>query len=302
MEKLTRGIVAWLALACLALAQPEEAPFTISGISSREVSPGVVKVQLTTSTLRAITPLPTVPIPTAPLLLAGTIPLGQLVESNILDSFMPADLDGDRDFEPILVRLTSEGLRIGGVLVEPLGAETGPQHPYQKNGEMRRYLLDPDGLWFSVLYYAPPALGLLLEDRAAEPQVLELPNPHLQMMVFEHSDPVDNPRFLPDPPGFSVTFDGKSPAEQHLLFAWEPAVFESLNLSPRWIRAYWFAVPLSGEPNVTEHTMVVKPGDTDSAIGIFAQINWSTEAGVRQRTAPALGIIWSPTAASPGAP
>ena len=161
MNKLTRIAFSLLLLASVAVAQPPDVPFSISNIKSTEVSPGVVKVQLTTSTLREIAPAPTVPVPTAPLLLTGSIPLGQLVESNILDSFMPADLDGNCIFDPILVRQTDQGLRVGGVLVQPLGEETGPQQLYQKNGEMRRYLLDPDGLWFSVLYYEPPALGLL---------------------------------------------------------------------------------------------------------------------------------------------
>ncbi len=305
MQNLFKAVVALLLLTGVAGAQPspsQPSPFLVSDIKATEVSRGVVNVTLTTTTVEEIVPVATVPMPTSSLMLTGNIPLGQLVESNILGSFMAADLDGNSMMGPVLLRETDKGLRFNGVLVEPMGAETGPQEPYRKNGKMRSYLLDPDGTWFSVLYYTPPALGLLLTHRLERPKVLELPNPNLQLVVFEHSEPVENQAFLPNPPSFKLAIDGKAPTEQHLLYAWEPSLFQSLNLSPRWLRAYWLVVPLDPKPNVTEHNLQVTTGLGSSSLGLYAQINYATEAGVRQRTNRSTGLIWSPTASKSQAP
>lgn len=274
--------------------QPQQ-PFLLSDIKASEPSPGVVNVSLTTTTIGPVAPIATVPVPVAPLLLTGAIPLSQIMESDILGSSLTLDLNGDGRINQVLVRETESGLRFDGALVEPMGDGAERQQPYRDGGPtMRRYLLSPDGPDFSVLYYQAPAMGLLLSHRNLEPEVLELPNPHLQLVVFEHSDPVDGPRFLPDPPAFQITMDGKEPADQHLLYAWEPALFQSVNRSPRWLRGYWIAVPLDPKPGVKEHSLQVKVGARDSALGLYAQINYAPEPGVQMRTNRSVGLIWSP--------
>jgi hypothetical protein len=294
MDTFMKAIILLLLLTGIAAGQPQDSPFQLSDIKATEVSPGVVNVQLTTTTLRQIAPVPTVPVASGPLMLTGPIPLQQLLESDILGSSLATDLNGDGRLDQVLVRQTDKGLRFDGALVETMGGETGPQQPYKTNGEMRRYLLDPDAPDFSVLYYTAPALGLLLEDRAQRLEVLELPNPHLQLVVFEHSDPVEGLRFIPDPPTFQLTLDGKEPAEKHLLYAWEPALFQSLNRSPRWLRAWWIAVPLDPKPGTTQHSLQVKVGQSGSALGLYAQINYAEQAGVRMRTNRSVGLIWAP--------
>lgn len=297
MQNFFKAVISLLLFTGMATAQslpPQPSPFLISDIKATEVSKGVVDVELTTTTVQEVVPVATVPVPTSSLLLTGSVPLGQLVESNILGSFMAADLDGNSLPGPVLLRETDKGLRFNGVLVEPMGTKMGPQEPYRENGKMRSYLLDPDGTWFSVLYYTPPELGLLLTHRLERPKVLELPNPNLQLVVFEHSEPVENQAFLPKPPTFKLTIDGKPPTEQHLLYAWEPALFQSLKLSPRWLRAYWIVIPLDPKPNVTEHKLQVTTGLGSSSLGLYAQINYATEKGVRQRSNRSTGLIWSP--------
>jgi hypothetical protein len=294
MNILAKAFLLSLFLTGIVAGQTPDSPFLISDIKATEVSPGVVNVQLTTTTLRPIAALPTVPVANGAVLLTGTIPLQQLLESDILGSSLATDLNGDGRLDQVLIRQTDKGLRFDGALVEPMGDQTGRQQPYRANGEMRRYLLSPDAPDFSVLYYTPPSLGLLLEDRAQPLEVLELPNPHLQLVVFEHSDPVDGLRFLPDAPTFGLTIDGKEPARKRLLFAWEPELFRSLNLSPRWLRAWWIAVPLDSKPGATEHSLQVKVGQEHSALGLYAQINYAVESGVRMSTNRSVGVIWSP--------
>lgn len=297
MKKLFRSLVVAGLLAIAATAQTPDSPFSVSDIKATQSAPSVVDVSLTTSTLKEITPAPTVPVPSSQLMLTGEIPLGQIDETNVLGSFMAEDLDGDDINMPLLVRQTSEGLRFDGVLLEAMGELDGPQMPYRDDRpgrEMKRYLLSPDANWFSVLYYTPPALGLLLTHRTEEPEVLELPNPHLQVVIFEHSDPVDIPRFLPDPPSFDIKVNGKEVVEKHLLYAWEPDLFAQLKMAPQWIRAYWVAIPLDPKPNTTQHNLQVTLGAGDSALGIYAQVNYATEPGVRLRTNRSVGLIYAP--------
>ncbi len=297
MKKLFRSLVVAGLLATAATAQTPDSPFSVSDIKATQSAPSVVNVSLTTTTLRAITPAPTVPVANSQLMLTGEIPLGQIDETNVLGSFMADDLDGDDIRMPLLLRPTPEGLRFDSVLIETMGELNGPQMPYRKGaagGEMRRYLLSPEANWFSVLYYTPPSLGLLLTHRTEEPEVLELPNPHLQVVIFEHSDAIDVPRFLPDPPSFDIKVDGKEVAEKHLLYAWEPELFAQLNIAPRWIRAYWIAIPLDPKPNTTQHDLQVTLGAGDSALGMYAQVNYATEPGVRLRTNRSVGVIYAP--------
>lgn len=297
MKKLLNSLVVVSLLAVAAIAQNQDSPFKVSDIKATQASPTVVNVQLTTTTVNAITPAPTVPVANSQLLLTGEIPLGQIDETNVLGSFMADDLDGDDIAMPLLLRQSAEGLRFDGVLIETMGELNGPQTPYRENkasGEMKRYLLSPESNWFSVLYYTPPALGLLLTHRTEEPEVLELPNPHLQIVIFEHSDPVNVPRFLPDPPSFDITVDGKEPVEKHLLYAWEPELFAQLKMAPQWIRAYWIAVPLEATPGSKQHNLQVKLGAGDSALGMYAQVNYATEPGVRLRTNRSVGVIYAP--------
>lgn len=296
MSHLSKTIAILLLATGLAAGQPQDSPFQIGDIKADEVSPGVVNVRFTTTTLRAIKPASTVPVASAPLLLTGELPLRQILESDILGSSLTLDLNGDGRLNQVLVRQGDKGLHLDGALMEPMGGgELDQQQPYRENGKMRRYLLSPDATELSILYYQHPAIGLLLAHRNKRPEVLELPNPHLQLVVFEHSDYVDGPRFLPDPPAFTLTIDGQEPAEKHLLYAWEPALFQSLNRSPRWLRAWWVVLPLDPNPSVTEHALQVKVGPGDSSLGLYAQVNYAVEPGIRLRSNRSIGLIWSPS-------
>jgi hypothetical protein len=274
-------------------AQPQDSPFHVGDIKATEVSPGVIDVKLTTQTVKKVTLPGTVPVPTAPLFLDGEIRVKAFIEADLLGSLMPVDLNGDGQFNQILIRETKKGLRIDGMLVEPMSNNKGRQEPFRKNGKMKRYRLDPDAPEFSILYDNYPDMGLLLAHRTERPEVLELPNPNLQLIVFEHSPPVNGERFLPTPPAFELTIDGKEPAEKHLLYAWEPKLFNSLNLSPRWFRAWWISVPLNTDVGTTEHHLQVKTGLATTSLGLYAQINYTTEKGVRFLTDRSVGIIWA---------
>jgi hypothetical protein len=285
-----------LLLAGGAAAQTAESPpFVVSDIKANEVSPGVIDVKLTTTVVTPVPAVPTVPVPTAPLQLNGQIPMRQLLNNDIMESFYATNLSGDGPMGAVLVRESEHGLRFNGALVEAMGPRNGPQRPYREDGKkMRRYTLSPD--WFSVLYYEPPSLGLLLGHRGDDPQVLELPNPHLQLVVFEHSDPVENPRFMPAPPAFGLTIDGQDPAQKHLVYAWEPELFASVGRPARWLRGYWIAVPLNNQPGSTEHDLRVTVGSGDSSLGLYAQVNYAVEPGTRLWTSRSVGLIWSPAA------
>jgi hypothetical protein len=294
MHSFVRLLVIFVLVLGIATADPQEpSPFHVGEIKAEEVSPGVIDVKLTTQTLKKVTLEETVPVPSAPLFLSGTTRVKAFIEADLLGSFMAVDLNADRRYNQILIRETKKGLRIDGMLVEPMGDEEGRQEPFRKNGKMRRYRLDPDAPEFSVLYENFPEIGILLAHRTQRPEVLELPNPHLQLVVFEHSAPVEGERFLPKPPTFELTIDGKEPEKKHLLYAWEPRLFESMNHEPRWLRAWWIAVPLNTEVGTTEHLLQVKTALSTSSVGLYAQINYSTEAGVRIRTDRSVGIIRS---------
>lgn len=306
MLDLTRTFLLLLLLTGLAWAQlPPQAqpdsPFQISDIKANSTSPFVVDVSLTTTTLREIPAIATVPVPTAPMLMSGNIPLKQLLEMDLLDSGYVVDFNGDGMLDQVLIRQYENGLRFDGVPVQTMGDGSGLQQPYQSNGEMRSYLMSPDAPWFAVQYYQPPALSLLLAHRDRNPQVIELPNPNLQLMIFEHSDPMENPRFTPDPPTFKLLMDGKPVPEdeQHLVFAWEPDVFQNMNLSPRWLRGYWLSIPLSAKPGTQKHDLQVQIGGEQSAVAMYAQINYAPQAGQQMRTNRSIGVIWAPTPSKP---
>ena len=287
-------LVLFLFCADSTIAEPEDAPFHVGEIKATESTPGVIDVKLTTRTLRKVELTRTVPVPTAPLYLSGEVKLRAFLEADLLGSLMPVDLNADRRYEQILISESDKGLRIDGMVVETMGDKEGRQEPFRKNNKMRRYRLAPDGPEFSILYDDPPNMGLLLAHRTERPEVLDLPNPHLQLIVFEHSTPVNGERFLPQPPSFELTIDGKEPAEKHLLYAWEPQLFEKLNMTPQWMRAWWVVIPLDTEVGTKEHVLQVNSGLRASSIGLYAQINYSTQPGVRIRTDRSVGIIFSP--------
>ena len=203
------------------------------------------------------------------------------------------DMNGDGHLNQVLVGPWEKGLRIDGVKIETMGKGESRQEPYRENGKMKRYILDPDGPEFSVLYFLDPMIGMLIGHRTERPEVLELANPNLQLVVFEHSTPVKGPTFLPEEPHFKMTVDGKEPEEKHLLFAWEPGLFQKLKLSPRWLRAWWVTIPLETKPGTSEHTLQVEAGLASPNLGLFAQINYSTEEGVQMRTDRSVGLLWS---------
>lgn len=271
-----------------------DSPFKIDTIKPQEISPGVVQVKLKTTLLEPLTFTETVPVPTAPIILNGRLQLKDaLMEESILGSFLHEDMDGDGHLNQVLVRPWEKGVRIGGVKIETMGEGRPRQEPYRENGEMKRYRLDPNGPEFSVLYFADPVIGMLFGHRTERPEVLELANPNLQLVVFEHSTPVKGPTFLPNEPNFKMTVDGKEPEEKHLLFAWEPGLFQKLNLSERWLRAWWVTIPLQRKPGVSEHTLQVEAGLASPNLGLFAQINYSTEKGVQMRTDRSVGLLWT---------
>ncbi len=299
MKFLLKTLLVLSSLVAIALAQAPEAPqavkspFQVGEIKATEVSPGVVEVKLTATTLRAVPLVETVPVPTARLLLAGIIRVGAFIEADLLGSFMPVDINGDGRLNQVEVRETSKGLRIGGVKIETMSNGGPEQRPFRSNGKMKRYTLDPDAPDFAILSYVKPYMTMLLSHRTELPEVLELPNPHLQVVVFEHSEPVNGPVFLPQPPTFDMTIDGKRPDKKYLLYAWEPALFKSLNLSPRWLKAHWFIIPLDSKPGVAEHTLEVRVARTTPAVGLYTQVNYATEKGVQVRTDRSVGVIWS---------
>ena len=291
MKHLVNTLIITLSLLAFALA---DSPFKIDAIKPVEVSPGVVQVKLKTTLLKKLPFTKTVPVPTAPILLNGSLQIkNALMEESLLGSFLHEDMNGDGRLNQVLVSPWKDGLRIEGVKIETMGEGQSRQEPYRDNGKMKRYILDPDGPEFSVLYFVNPVIGMLIGHRTERPEVLELANPNLQLVVFEHSSPVKGPTFMPDEPHFTMKIDGKEPEDKHLLFAWEPALFQKLNLSPRWLRAWWVAIPLQQTPGTSEHILEVEAGLASPNIGLFAQINYTTEEGVQLRTDRSVGLIYS---------
>lgn len=274
-------------------AQSNDSPFELGEVTPREVSPGVIEVELTATLRRSLPFAPTVPVPTAPLRLDGVLQIDALLENSILNSFLHEDMDGDGRLNQVLVQEWEKGVRIGGVKVETMGQGESRQEPYRSNGKMKRYMLDPEGPEFSVLYYRKPFMGLLMGHRTQRPEVLELPNPNLQVVVFEHSEPVKGPVFLPDPPVFKMTIDGQEPANKQLLFAWEPGLFEKMKLTPRWLRAWSVEIPLDPNPGTSRHVLRVEKGLASPNLGLYTQINYSTEPGVQLRTDRSVGPLWT---------
>ena len=291
MKTLAHILTFCMLTAAVALA---DSPFKIDTIKPVEVSPGVVEVKLKTTLLEPLPFTKTVPVPTAPIVLNGQLQIkNALMEESLLGSFLHEDMNGDGHLNQVLVGPWEKGLRIDGVKIETMGKGESRQEPYRENGKMKRYILDPDGPEFSVLYFLDPMIGMLIGHRTERPEVLELANPNLQLVVFEHSTPVKGPTFLPEEPHFKMTVDGKEPEEKHLLFAWEPGLFQKLKLSPRWLRAWWVTIPLETKPGTSEHTLQVEAGLASPNLGLFAQINYSTEEGVQMRTDRSVGLLWS---------
>ena len=272
-------------------------PSLVTPMATREVSPGVYEVKVTSVVRKSLAPVAQVPIVSSFLRFVAALPVpGQLLESNLFDSGYLTNLNGNRDLDLVSVDQRNGKTRIDMMPVLPLGEdECGPQRPYRPDGRPKRYMLSDYTPEFMLLFYQPPMMGLELQYRGHRPAVENFPNPCLQIMVFEPCVGPGDAYDQPGEPDFKVTYNtpaGQSPPEKHLMFSWEPALFQRFGEPPQWLRVQWVAIPLSPQPGQQDTVFQVDCSRDGNPVGVLAQLNSSVEQGVRLRTAPLVTRIW----------
>jgi hypothetical protein len=280
-----------LALATMGPAQSQPVSL-VQPLSTRALSPGVLEVRLQSTVSQSLKAVPVVPIVYSYLRFVAPLRVHGLMEDNLLSSFYAVDLNGNRRFDQVSVDQREGSLRLDMMKVETVGAqETGPQSPYRQDGSPKRYFLDPDCPSFTVMFYDPPRMGLELQHHGYRPTVEDIPNPSLQVMVCEPCVGPSGPRDLCGEPNFQLSFAGPAP-EKHLMFNWEPELFESMGQPPQWLRVSWFCVPLPPDPGSQETVFQVDCTGNSNPVWVLAQVNYAQESGVLLRTPAVWQQIW----------
>lgn len=287
-------IICLCLLGCLSrLAGALPAPVSLKPLQVKESAPASYDVQITAQVQQTLSGPSTVPVVSSYLRFVAPLRVRGLLEDNLLDSLYAVDLNGNRRMDQVNLGTRDDGtVRLDLMPVEALGEdELGPQQPYRQDGSLKRYFLDPDSPSFMLLFFRPPMLGLELQHRGYRPTVEELPNPNLQVMVFEPCVGPSGPRDLCGEPNFQLSFPGPEP-ESHLMFCWEPDLFKSQNRMPQWLRLKWFTFPIpnqAGEHNFSFHLDCT---GNSNPVGVLAQINYALEPGIRIRSTPCIQKVW----------
>ena len=275
------------------LAQAQDDPVRVlTPFQARQVTPGSFDVRITSQVMHPLPAVATVPVVHSYLRFVAPLLGGSLLEDSLLDSLYAVDINGNRRLDQVFVREKEGVLRLDMMPVEPIGAdELGPQTPYRDNGQPKRYFLDPDSPAFMVLFYKPPLIGLDLQHHGYRPEVEEVPNPSLQVMILEPCVGPSGPQDLCGEPNFKLTFDGPEPPK-NLMFSWEPSIFQAQGATPQWLRVLWFSVPLSTQAGPQETHFQLDCSQDSNPVAILAQVNYATQAGVRLRTRPVIQSVW----------
>lgn len=299
-----RRLLALLAVAFLLAASPalgdSTSPFRLGPVTAKQVAQWAVKVDIPAALVKPTTFAPDVPIPTAMLQFIAPLPVaGWLNEADILGSGYAVNMDGQDFLDSMTVKQEDDGtLRIDQAKVEPMGTKLwGPQQPYKENGKQKVFLLDPDGPYFAVLFYDPPGLALQLQHRGYIPTVRKMPNPTLEIVVFEFCEGIGGPADARDEPTFTLDFgDGPEP-EQHVLYAWEPWACEKLGARPQWMVGRKAYVPMPTTPGAMDTSFTVNTTSGSDQVFMLTRVNYSVDPGTRLQSDAVVGLLWDgPTA------
>ncbi|MBN9414891.1 MAG: hypothetical protein J0I12_05595 [Candidatus Eremiobacteraeota bacterium] len=287
-----KKILIWCLLAC-AVAGADEAVLIDGPIRSKASGASAFDLEISTRLTRPLPAALTVPVPVSYLRMVAPLREPQISEDNILDSGYEVDLNGNRILDEVTIDPRNGRLRLDMMPVETLGADQwGDQRPYREDGSPKRYFLDPDCPEFMVLFYQPPLFGLELQHRGYRPEVVEMPNPHLMVQVYEPCAGPDGPNDLPGEPNFQVSFAGAAP-QLNLMFAWQPEFFVERGQAPQWLRVRWFCLPLNNQAGEQVSRFHLECNNDSNPVGVCAQVNYATEAGVRHRGKPVIQTIYS---------
>lgn len=285
-----KALLCWL-LGC-ALAGAQEVVGIDGPIRSQAKGAGSYDLEITTRISQPLAALATVPMPVSYLRLVAPLRIPQLSEDSILESGYEVDLNGNRVLDEVTIRQRDGELRLDMMPVETLAAEQwGEQRPYREDGSPKRYFLDPDCPEFLVLFYQPPLFGLELQHRGNRPEIVEMPSPCLQVMVYEPCVGPDGPNDLPGEPNFQLTFPG-TPPQLNLMFAWQPEFFQERAQAPQWLRVQWFCQALSGLPGQQTSRFHLNCNNDSNPVGVFAQVNYAPASGVRHQSKPVIQTIY----------
>lgn len=287
MKKILLG---WL-LGC-ALASAQEAVVLDGPIRSKATGNGAYDLEISTRVMQPLPALATVPMPVSYLRMVAPLQLPQLSEDDILGSGYEVDLNGNRVLDEVSIRQRDGKLRLDMMPVETLGAQQwGDQSPYREDGTPKRYFLDSDCPEFMVLFYQPPLFGLDLQHRGNRPEIVEMPSPCLQVMVYEACVGPDGPNDLPREPNFQLRFPG-TPPPLNLMFAWQPEFFQERGQMPQWLRVQWFCLALSNVPGPQISRFQLDCNNDSNPVGVFAQVNYAPASGVRHQSKPVIQTIY----------
>lgn len=258
---------------------------------SRLTAPGAYDLEISTRVLRPLS-VATVPVPTTYLRFVAPLRVDGLLEDNLLDSLYQVDINGNRILDEVSVRVREGGLRLDMMPVETMSdSQWGDQRPYREDGSLKRYFLDPDCPEFVVDFYQPPLFGLDLQHRGYRPDVQELPNPCLQVMVYEPCVGPSGPNDLPGEPTFQLSFPGTAP-DQNLMFVWQPELLAQLGQGAQWMRVKSFCFPLSAQPGEQVNKFHLECGNDSNPVGMWVQLNYALEGGVRKRGKPVVQTVY----------
>lgn len=280
----------WLLLS--AFAGAEETVLIDGPIRSRADGPTAFDLEINTRITRPLPAQATVPLPVSYLRLVAPLKAPQLSEDSLLESGYQVDLNGNRRLDEVSLRQGEGGLRLDMMPVETLGTDQwSQQRPYREDGSPKRYFLDPDCPEFMVLFYEPPLFGLELQHRGYRPEVLEVPSPCLQVMVYEPCVGPGGPNDLPGEPNFQLTFPASAP-QLNLMFAWQPEFFQERGQAPQWLRVQWFCLPLNSQPGQQVSRFRLDCNNVSDPVGVFAQVNYAPSSGLRERSRPVIQTIY----------
>lgn len=287
----------WLLLCGCARSQE---PVRIDGpIRSQANGPSAFDLEISTQVTQSLPVAATVPLIASYLRLVAPLRAPQLSEDSLLESGYQVDLNGNRILDEVSLRQHEGGLRLDMMPVETLGADQwGEQRPYREDGSPKRYFLDPDCPEFMVLFYQPPLFGLELQHRGYRPEVVEMPSPCLQVLVYEPCVGPGGPNDLPGEPNFQLTFPGTAP-QLNLMFAWQPEFFQERGQGAQWLRVQWFCLPLAPQAGRQVSRFHLDCNNNSNPVGVFAQVNYAPQSGVRRRSLPVIQTVY-PGWKSPG--
>ncbi|MBT8492219.1 MAG: hypothetical protein KJO07_04095 [Deltaproteobacteria bacterium] len=203
----------------------------------------------------------------------------QVSESDLLGTKLAIDLNGDGDTVDLLAIDCQDGkVVIADAELHPVTDRSGGSMRYLVDGKSRITRLGKEGA--HAMVYSPckdgmASVGLATAERGFE--VLSVPGPVLQIMIFEPHDGPTMPAALP----MVVKIDGQvvSPPT-HVSLNSEPIFGEDV----MWTAMYWAMVPISADnPKQVVTVELRKPKGRRT---VASRVNVSEVEGVRRPLSP----------------